>query len=107
MKELIQKITDNLERECEKNTSDMTCRVVCNHVAELLPFQPQAVLTKIAEGKLSIAGAVKRMRDEAKKTAVGGCGVLTDAEGFGIIDKYFGLKPEEQKAETASIFDLI
>ena len=104
-------IIEKLEKECEKNTDDMTMRVICNYVVERLENAKEDVLKNILEKKLSLAGAVDKMKEAAKKVAVGGCGVLTDEEGFEIVSKYFGLglqkevdKPEKK---TVSLFDIM
>lgn len=107
------KIIDALEKECEKNTNDMTARVVCNYVVERLDEAPEDVLKNILDKKLTIKGAVEEMRKAAKKVAVGNCGVLTDEEGFSIVSKYFGLgkvksvEPKLEERKTVSLFDIM
>ena len=107
------KIIDALEKECEKNTNDMTARVVCNYVVERLDDVSEEVLKNILDKKLTINGAVEEMRKAAKKVAVCNCGVLTDEEGFGIVSKYFGLgkaettEPKQGERKTVSLFDIM
>ena len=107
------KIIDALEKECEKNTNDMTARVVCNHVVEQLDNVSEEVLKNILDKKLTIKGAVEEMRKAAKKVAVGNCGVLTDEEGFEIVNKYFGLgkaksvETKQEERKPVSLFDIM
>lgn len=106
-----QKIINCLEADCEKNTNDMMKRTVCNYVVERLDGLSEDELKRIVDKKLTLSGAIEKMREAAKKIAVGGCGVLTDEEGFEIVAKYFGIKkeasePKEDK-KTVSLFDLI
>lgn len=105
---MVQKIIDILEKECEKNPDNMTNRVICNHVVELLEGQPEDVLKSIIDKNLSIDGAIAEMRKAAEKVKTGNCGVLTDSEGFAIVDKYFGLdKSAVEPQKTLSLFDMI
>ncbi len=104
-----EKIIDAFEKECEKNVNDMTARTICDYIVERLDGQSEKVLKKIVEDKLTIKGAIGKMKEAAKKVAVGNCGVLTDEEGFEIVSKYFGLKKTEEKkpSKVVSVFDLM
>ena len=108
---MLQEIIDKFEKECEKNPDDMMKRVICNHVVEKLQEAPEKHLKNIIDSKLSISGAIGRMRDEARKQETGGYAVLSDEQGFAIIDKYFGLgttaDTQSPKQKTVSLFDMI
>lgn len=108
---MLQKITDRLEKECEENINDRMKRVICNHVLEKLSDVPEDVLEKIAENdKLTLAGAIEKMRNAAQKNSVKGCSVLSDEEGYAIVDGYFGIDCEsaaEKTNKAVSLFDLI
>ncbi|WP_297634720.1 Cas9 inhibitor AcrIIA9 family protein [uncultured Clostridium sp.] len=89
MEEAIKKIKE----EMEKNKRDLFVLQTGNHI--LLQIETNAVAAKeIVEGKKSIEGALKYLRNEAKKRAktMDTCVIMTDAEGFGIINKYFGFE---------------
>jgi len=105
-------VINRLEDECEKNKTNQMMRIVCNHVNEKLSNQPDNVLDKILNENLTISSAIDEMKKEAQKNAVGGCGILTDEEGFEIIDSYFGLNGSNSQSnaetkKTVSLFDLI
>lgn len=105
-------VINRMEDECEKNKTNQMMRVICNHVNEKLNNQPDNVLDEILNKKLTISAAIGKMKEEAQKNAVGGCGMLTDEEGFKIIDSYFGLNGSNSQSnaetkKTVSLFDLI
>lgn len=50
---------------------------------------------KILAKDKTIAGSLGAMRDEAKKTAQGGVGVIDDQQGMEIVLGYFGIKSDE------------
>jgi len=47
---------------------------------------------KILVADKTIAKSLDAMKTEASKKKVGNCAVLTDAEGFGVVLKYFGIE---------------
>ena len=107
---MLQKITDRLEKECEENINDRMKRVICNHVLEKLSDVPEDVLKEIADNdEMTLEGAIDRMRNAAQKKSTGNYGVLSDEEGYAIVDAYFGINCEaaEDSGETVSLFDLI
>lgn len=107
---MLQKITDRLEKECEENINDRMKRVICNHVLEKLSDVPEDILKKIADNdEMTLEGAIDRMRNAAQKKSTGNYGVLSDEEGYAIVDAYFGINCEaaEDSDETVSLFDLI
>jgi hypothetical protein len=57
----------------------------------------------LAEGK-TISGSLKEMQSVARGKASGGVAVLTDAEGFAVVLKYFGIGGG-QAAEPAPAAD--
>lgn len=106
---MLQKIIDNFEKECEKNPDDMMKRIICNHVAEKLRNASEKVLKNISDGELTLSGAIDKMRDEARKQKTGNCAVLSDEQGFAIVDEYFGIDADSQLSEQkpVSLFDMI
>lgn len=108
---MIQQIIDNFEKECEKNPDDMTVRVICDHVVDKLQGASEETLKNIINKPLTIEGAIGAMRDVAQKCKTGNYAVLTESEGFKIIDKYFGIDKSaaqiEKPQKTVSLFDMI
>lgn len=108
---MIQQIIDNFEKECEKNPDDMTVRVICDHVVDKLQGASEETLKSIIDKSLTIKGAISEMRDMAQKRRTGNYAVLNEAEGFKIVDKYFGIDGSavntEKPQKTVSLFDMI
>ncbi len=106
---MLQKVIDALEKECRKNGNSHMYEVISNHLISQCEANSQVleIMAKAIDEKKSINGAIGKMRDEAKKRAVGGYGILTDEEGFEIVRKYFGIKKEKNEEErTAEIVSL-
>jgi len=81
--EAIEKINDELK----SNIGPVVNRIgvfLKNHV-ERYPDDAAKVL---AVDK-TLKGAFGAMKDEAKKSQVGGCGVMTDEEGYALVLRYF------------------
>lgn len=53
----------------------------------------------LTEGK-TIAGAVSAMQAAAEKKRVGNCGVLSDNEGFRIVEEYFEISTTSSQPEN-------
>lgn len=96
-------LIEKFDSECEKSPLNYTLRVICEHMIDYL-HKHEGEADKI-DSKKTLAGAVDAMRNEARKRASGNCGVLTDAEGFEIVHKYFGVdaiddaEPETEKPQ--------
>ena len=111
---MIQQIIDNFEKECEKNPDDMTVRVICDHVVDNLQGASEESLKNIINKPLTIKGAIDAMRDVTRKRKTGDYAVLNEAEGFKIVDEYFGIdghvaqiEKTEKPQKTVSLFDMI
>lgn len=98
-------VIDVFEKECEENPDNMTLRMICNHVVEKLQHASEDVLKNILNKKLTLNGAIGEMRKVAEKRKSGSCAVLSDEEGFKIIDEYFGISGAA--AKTVSLADLM
>ncbi|MHA7580422.1 hypothetical protein ACX12E_08485 [Paenibacillus vandeheii] len=55
----------------------------------------------VAAADKTIAKSLLAMQAEAKKKAVGGMAMLTDAEGFAVVLNYFGLQSVPEVAPVA------
>lgn len=107
---MLQSVIDALEKECKKNGNNPMYETISNYIIEKCEANSQTLekVKKAIDEKKSISGAVSKMREAAKKRAVGGCGVLTDEEGYAIVEGFFGIKGEEtKKAEIISLTDLM
>ena len=96
-------LIEKFDSECDKSPNNTMLRVICEHMIDLLHKHEDAA-DKI-DSKKTLAGAVDAMQKEARKRASGNCGILTDAEGYEIVHKYFGVdviddtKPETEKPQ--------
>ncbi|MCQ2009237.1 hypothetical protein NOM01_04415 [Sporolactobacillus sp. STSJ-5] len=57
---------------------------------------------KIADEKKTIMMSLKAMETEAQKKKVDNCGILTDAEGYEVVLKYFGIDGNPAVQEPAN-----
>ncbi len=92
----------NLEMEEKKNSYVTT---VGNFLKEYLEMDPTAAEKILVEDK-NITNSINEMKKVAKENAVDGVGVLSDAEGFEIVLKYFGIEavdPAEAKEDTFDV----
>lgn len=87
---MIEKAIEKIKAEMEKDKAPYI-QVIGNYLLKQIEINKTAATAIVKEGK-TIKGSVEEMRKEAQKKAVGGCGVLTDAEGFEIVRKYFGFE---------------
>ncbi len=87
---MIEKAAEKIKAEMEKDKAPYI-QVIGNYLLKQIEINKTAATAIVKEGK-TIKGSVEEMRKEAQKKAVGGCGILTDAEGFEIVRKYFGFE---------------
>lgn len=76
------------EMDAAKNNSYV--QVVGKYLLDHLKANPGSAEKIMAEGK-AIAKSLDEMRKVAEKQKVGNCAVLTDAEGFAVVLKYYGI----------------
>ena len=102
----MEKAMEKLRDELAKNAGNRVLTVIGEYVCDYLAAHPSAASLILAKDK-TLTGAVNAMRTEARRTAKGNCGVLTDEEGFAIVRKYFGLaEAEKAKSQTSADFDV-
>ena len=96
-------LIEKFDTECEKSPNNTVLRDICEHMIDFLHKHDGAA--KKIDSKKTLSGAIDEMRKEAQKRAYKNCGVLTDAEGFEIVHKYFGVdaiddaEPETEKPQ--------
>jgi len=77
------------EMDAAKNNSYV--QVVGKYLLDHLKANPGSAEKIMAEEK-TIAKSLDDMRKVAEKQRFGNCAVLTDAEGFAVVLKYFGIE---------------
>lgn len=87
---MIEKAIEKVKAEMEKDKAPHI-QIIGQYLLKQIEINKGAATAIVKEGK-TIKGSIEKMRKEAKKNAVNGCGVLTDAEGFEIVRKYFGFE---------------
>lgn len=79
-----------LQAEMDASKSNTYLKCVGQFLLQYLDNNPGAAEQIMSKDK-TLAKSLEEMKSEAKKKAVSGCAVLTDAEGFAIVLKYFGI----------------
>lgn len=105
----LRKIIEKFENECEKS-GDPVMRCIWNHYLPMAEAASDETL-KGLENK-TLAGAIDKMRTVAsKKHEAGKVAVLSDEEGYAIMDQCFGFdaakkkKPMGGSSGIVSLFD--
>jgi hypothetical protein len=99
MQEAITKIKAEMEK-----VKNPYVQAVGQFLMSHLEQNPQAAEKILAQDK-SIIKSLDAMKKEAEKKKVGNCAVLTDAEGFAIVLKYFDIKGQVKVPETPVLMD--
>lgn len=90
-----------LRSEMDKNTNNPYIQVVGGFLLQHLEVSPESA-EKITATDKTIGKSLDEMRKAAEKKKVGNCAVLTDAEGFAVVLKYFGIKAPANAAVPAT-----
>lgn len=101
---MIEKAIEKIKAEIEKN-KDQHIQVIGNYLLKQIEINKAAATAIVQDGK-TILESVKEMRKVAEKRAVNGCGILTDAEGFEIVRKYFGFEAVQDEIMGVQIQDV-
>lgn len=80
-----------IKAEIDGSKSNLYIKVVGDFLLRHLETDPEAA-EKIMAADKTIAKSLDAMKAEAKKKQHNGMAMLTDAEGFTIVLKYFGIK---------------
>ena len=83
--------------KAEMDKKDGYAQAVGAFLLQHLDANPAAAEKILTEGK-TIKGSLAEMRKEAEKKKVGNCAVLTDAEGFAVVLRYYGIEDKTQAA---------
>ena len=87
---MIEKAIEKIKAEMEKDKAPHI-QIIGQYLLKQIEINKAAATAIVQDGK-TIAGSVAEMEKVAKSKAVRGCGILTDAEGFEIVRKYFGFE---------------
>lgn len=93
---MIQDAINKINEEMEKNKNNTYLQAIGQYVVNQLEINKNSS-DKIERGEKTLGGSLKYMQEKAKKVAVNGCTVFTDAEGFKIIDEYFEFTAKQDK----------
>ena len=96
MENSIKKIND----EMQKKPDDLYTEIIGHYVIDRCQSEADAEL--VAKEDKTLSGAMKAITDAASKKKQGSVAVMTDAEVFGVVDKYFDFKTD-LKAQAAAM----
>lgn len=100
MQKAVKKLNDEMKKD--KNSY---VQAVGGFLLKHLEENPDSA-ENINVAEKTIAGSLNEMKKEASKQRVGGVAVLTDAEGFATVLKYFSIG-KEIPAEVEESFDFL
>jgi len=88
---MFQNAISKIQTEINQNTSNQYIQVVGGFLLQHLNVNPE-LAEKIMATDKTIGKSLDEMRKVAEKQKVDTCAVLTDAEGFAVVMKYFGIE---------------
>lgn len=97
----VSKAIARIHEEIQTNQNNYVMSVG-NFLINYLEIDPAAADKILAEGK-TITQSIGAMRKEAGKNKVNGVGVLSDAEGFEIVLKYYGIDPVTEEDNYSQV----
>lgn len=99
---MLQKAVDRVKKEMETNQDNSYIQVVGNYIINHLEQNPEDAEKVLNENK-TVGKSLDEMRKEAEKKKVGNCAVLTDAEGFEVVLKYFDIKVTSKRLNSPAV----
>ncbi len=96
------KAKEKINSEMSSNTNNPYIQVVGNFLMQHLESDPGAAEKILVKDK-TIAKSLEAMRKAAEKKKVGNMAVLTDAEGFAVVLKYFGIDGQPVSVEVPTV----
>ncbi|RJQ25544.1 MAG: hypothetical protein C4589_11130 [Peptococcaceae bacterium] len=88
---MLENAISKIRTEMNQNANNPYIQVVGGFLLQHLETCPVSAEKIMATDK-TIAKSLDEMRKVANKNKVGNCAVLTDAEGFAVVLKYFGIE---------------
>lgn len=95
--EIIQQAIEKIKEEMEKEKNPYTT-AIGNYVLANIEVNKHSA-ENIVSGSKTLTGSLEEMKKAAQKVAHNGVGVLTDAEGFEIVSKYFEFEGIQSSVE--------
>ncbi|WP_339241363.1 hypothetical protein MKX40_10525 [Paenibacillus sp. FSL R5-0517] len=89
-----------LQAEMDVKGSNAYVKAVGKFVINHIQANPEEA-EKVLDADKTIAKSLEVMKEQAKKKAVGGMSMISDAEGYAIVLKYFGIKGKVSTEQTA------
>lgn len=93
---------EKINSEMSSNNNNPYIQVVGNFLLQHLESDPGAAEKILAKDK-NITKSLEAMRKAAEKKKVGNMAVLTDAEGFAVVLKYFGIDGQPVNVEAPAV----
>ncbi|ASN68340.1 hypothetical protein 10S11_78 [uncultured Caudovirales phage] len=97
---MVEKAVEKIKHEMNKDNNPYV-QVIGNFLLKHLEVSPESA-KEIVDNDKTIIKSLNEMRKAAEKKKVGNCAVLTDAEGFEIVLKYFGIKGDMKATPIAT-----
>lgn len=88
---MLKNAISKIQTEMNQNTSNQYIQVVGGFLLQHLEANPESA-EKIMAADKTIGKSLDEMRKVAEENKVGTCAVLTDAEGFAVVLKYFEIE---------------
>lgn len=82
-----------LRAEIEQKKQNPYVQLIGDFLIRHVSANPNDAIRLMSEGK-TIEGSLGDMRKAAEKKKVGNMGILSDAEGYAIVLKYYDIRPE-------------
>ena len=93
------KIIEQAIEKVKEEMKNSSLKIIGEYVLKHLEVNKNAA-KNIVEGKKNLKGSIDAMRREAEKVKVGNMAILTEEEGFKIVDKYFGFVGVQEEMEV-------
>jgi len=92
-----------LQNEMDQHSANPYVQAVGTMLQQCNMEVSAEALEDILSGKKTLLGSLEAMRKVAEGKKVGNCAVLTDAEGFDIVRRYFGIVGEDLPTITVPV----
>ena len=103
VKEMIQDAINKINEEMDKYRDNQFVQIIGQYVIKQLEINKESA-DKIEKGEKTLVGSLNYMQDKARKSMNGKdtlsirCVVISDEEGFKIVDEYFEFTAKQEKS---------
>ena len=104
-------VYEKFEKELTKYPDNRSLMVISDALLEMC--SDDKICELLLDENKTLAGAMEKMKNEAKKQSHNGCACLSFEEGMDIVKKYFGIESinsqtfEQKTHRRKSVFDMI